>query len=473
MADEREAIDRLGRYWDDLVAGELTDRGGLDPTLAEAIERFQRLGGTPPPQAARERIWRDVRARIDGQQRAKETPMSATTTLTVPRVAPGTNGRREPLPWGGAPPPTPRVRLRGIGSWLTAAIVLLLVLAGGFAAGRLGFSGSDEDGVRGIPAPLVTAEATPPAGPVEFLWQTSGDPANPMENALYLAIDPQGNVWVPDGKHGRFQIFSPDGELLEVWGSRGEGEGQFEFIAAGFSGYGQGAIAFDSAGNFYVADTGNHRIQKFGPDRAFVTAWGSPGREDGQFLGATDVAVDAQGRVFVVDATRTDLPSAAEIGAVQVFDGEGRFLDAWGDRGEEPGQMSSPMGLGIDGDGNILVTEFDNNRVQRFTPEGEFLMGFGGFGIGEGLFIHANDAVVDEHGRIFVTDWSNHRVQIFDRDGRFLATWGEYGTAEGKFTGPSSVVLDGEGNVYVTDDDGRLQKFRLLPLPEPAGTPTP
>jgi DNA-binding beta-propeller fold protein YncE len=349
--------------------------------------------------------------------------------------------------------------------------VLFLVLAGGFVAGRVDYSGSDEGEHAAIPAAQATATAMPPASPVEFLWQTSGDPADPMNNALYLAIDPRGNIWVPDGQHGRFLIFSPDGSLLEVWGSKGEGPGQFNFVAAGFGGYGQGAVAFDAAGNFFVVDTGNHRVQRFAPDRTFITAWGGYGREDGQFMGATDVAVDDQGRVFVVDATRTDLPSAAQLGAIQVFDENGRFLDAWGDHGEEPGQLSSPMGLGIDNEGNVLMTEFDNNRVQRFSPEGEFLMGFGGFGTGEGLFIHTNDVVVDEQGRIFVTDWSNKRVQIFDRDGRFLATWGEYGTAEGKFTGPSSVVLDGEGHVYVTDDDGRLQKFRLLPLPELAGDP--
>jgi DNA-binding beta-propeller fold protein YncE len=469
VADEREAMDRLGRYWDALAAGTSSGQDDVDPTVAETIDHFHRLGTAPPPRSPRERVWRDVRASIDTRSPAKEVSMQATVVFGQARVTVDPNGRTDPRPRYATLPPLPRERNRGIGAWLTAAVVLLVVLSGAVVVDRFGLPGSDDGDQFVLPAAQAT---TPATGPVEFLWQTSGDSASPMENALYLAIDPQGNIWVPDGQNGRFQIFSPDGALLEVWGTKGEGEGQFEFVAAGFSGYGQGAIAFDAAGNFYVADTGNHRIQKFAPDRTFLTAWGSLGREDGQFMGATDVAVDDQGRVFVVDATRTDLPSAAQIGAVQVFDENGGFLTAWGDRGDEPGQLSSPMGLGIDGDGNVLVTEFDNNRVQRFTPEGEFLMGFGEFGIGEGQFIHSNDVAVDDQGRIYVTDWTNHRVQVFDHDGRFLATWGEYGNAEGQFIGPSSVVLDGAGHAYVTDDSGRLQKFRLLPLSELAGSRT-
>ena len=97
----------------------------------------------------------------------------------------------------------------------------------------------------------------------------------------------------------------PDGTLLEVWGEPGTADGQFNFMEAASASTVR-AIAFDAAGNFYVVDTGNYRIQKFGPDRRFLTAWGEKGKEDGQFYGVTDIAVDRQGRVYVVDAGRGD-----------------------------------------------------------------------------------------------------------------------------------------------------------------------
>ena len=81
--------------------------------------------------------------------------------------------------------------------------------------------------------------------------------------------------------------------------------------------------------------------------------------------------------------------------------------------------------------------------------------------------------MVDELGNIFVTDWTNSRVQVFDHDGRFVATWGDSGLDPGQFSGAGSLVLDGSGNIYVTDAAGRLQKFRILTLPEPAAAPTP
>ena len=119
------------------------------------------------------------------------------------------------------------------------------------------------------------------AGPVAFLWETRGDPASPLGYPSHLAVAPDGNIWVADGDNNRFQIFAPDGTFLEAWGTPGSGEGEFDFTTVGWGGYDEAAIAFAPDGTFYVADTGNHRIQKFGPDRGFLTAWGSEGRSPG------------------------------------------------------------------------------------------------------------------------------------------------------------------------------------------------
>ena len=328
----------------------------------------------------------------------------------------------------------------------------------------------------------LAEDVTPIAGSVEFLWETSGGPDSPLGNPAHLAVAPDGSIWVADGDNHRFQIFAPDGTFLEVWGTKGSGEGEFDFTTIGWGGYHEAAIAFAPDGAFYVTDTGNHRIQKFGPDRSFLTAWGSKGQEPGQFDTPIDLIVDEQGRVYVLDSFRNRAPAEPETGAVQVFDADGRFLAEWGEYGTEPGQLQGPFGIGLDPDGTLLIAEFDNNRVQRFTPEGELLDGWGGYGTADGEFVWAMDASVDAAGRVFVTDYSNSRVQVFDPEGQFLAAFGGFGFDAGRFASALGVAVGGDGTVYVTDGGKRLQAFHVgeLPIASPVpsaasgmGTPDP
>ena len=80
---------------------------------------------------------------------------------------------------------------------------------------------------------------------------------------------------------------SPPSFLLK-WGSNGSGDGQFSSPRG---------VAVDSAGNVYVADSNNYRIQKFSNTGTFLTKWGSIGSGDGQFVNPRGVAVDSVGNV--------------------------------------------------------------------------------------------------------------------------------------------------------------------------------
>src|SRR5262249_29874457 len=81
-------------------------------------------------------------------------------------------------------------------------------------------------------------------------------------------------------------------DFLTKWGSMGSGDGQFANPRG---------VATDAAGNVYVADAGNDRIEKFTPGGAFLTKWGSSGSGDGQFSDPIGVAADAAGNVYVAD----------------------------------------------------------------------------------------------------------------------------------------------------------------------------
>lgn len=295
------------------------------------------------------------------------------------------------------------------------------------------------------------ASAPPESGSLDVLWESTGDPDLPLADPFEMAIDPQGNLWVADGRNSRFQIFAPDGTFLEAWGTPGSGEGKFDFTRSG--GHGLGAVAFDAEGNIYVVDTGNYRVQKFDTERQFVTAWGSQGKGDGQFLDPIGIGINPDGRIYVIDDERED---------VQVFDADGAFLSQFGGFGVDPGKiLDAGSGIAFDRDGNVLIADFGNQRIERFAPDGTFLETWGTFGSAPGRFINPNDIVIDADGRIYVVDLGNHRVQVFAPDGEFLATRGRFGSNPGELLQPAVIVLDGEGNAYVGDRGNvRIQKFR-------------
>jgi tripartite motif-containing protein 71 len=71
------------------------------------------------------------------------------------------------------------------------------------------------------------------------------------------------------------------------------------------------------------------------------------------------VAVDGAGNVYVVDANNY---------RVQKFDSSGSFITAWGSSGAGPGQFNLPRGLGLDAEANVYVADSANHRIQKFDP---------------------------------------------------------------------------------------------------------
>jgi DNA-binding beta-propeller fold protein YncE len=303
------------------------------------------------------------------------------------------------------------------------------------------------------------------ASPVEFLWRSTGSAEVTLLAPIDGAVAPDGSVWIVDGGNNRFAIFSPDGSSVEAWGTAGNGDGQLMFVRAApdpYSAY--GGIAFDTNGNFYVADPGNKRVQKFGPDRAFLTKWGSFGNGDGQFGDPVGVAIDAQNRVYVIDDRRDD---------VQVFDANGQFLFKFASHGTGEGQINGTGTLGLDAEGNAWIADLGNDRIVAYDAAGNFLTQWGTTGTDLGELESPDDVAVDAAGNLYVTDSGNFRIQVFDRAGHVLAAWGSPGTGDGEFRVVAGIFLDGVGNVYVVDPEaGNVQKFRLLPPLAPEATPT-
>lgn len=322
---------------------------------------------------------------------------------------------------------------------------------------------------RILPATDSEANASPvagekaAAGPVDFLWQTTGG-SQPFNLIWGVTVAPDGRLWVADSTHSIFQIFNPDGTFAEAWGTPGKGDGQFDFVRPASGPDAFGAVAFASDGSFFVADTGNHRIQHFAADRSFLSAWGEFGGGEGQLNSPICLVVDAHGNVIVGD----DIA-----GTVQAFDANGSFLYRFDLPVGVGSQLAGATSLAVDADGNVWLADPGDGMLVEWDGDGHVVATWGRSGS-----VHADLAVpvgldFDDAGRLYVANAESASVVVFDATGNVLASWGSHGRGNGEFLEPGPLTLDGQGTVFVVDRFGRVQAFRLLPPLAPEATSTP
>jgi streptogramin lyase len=277
-------------------------------------------------------------------------------------------------------------------------------------------------------------------------WDTTGISAA----GTSVATDAAGNVYTTGGS--QVQKFSPDGTLLGQWGSEGSGDGQFS---------GASGIAVDTAGNVYVADHANNRVQKFSSDGAYLLQFGGPGDGDGQFSGPWGVATDTSGNVYVTDQFNN---------RVEKFDSSGVFLDQWGTSGSGDGQLSDVRSIAIDPAGDVYVADRNNDRIEKFSPDGTYLLQWGSQGTGDDHISGVGPVATDPAGNIYVSDAAlGHAfdgIKRFTSTGVFLDKFGEAGFEDSEVDLPGGLATDTLGNVYIADDNGRIKKWGPgLPAP--------
>jgi DNA-binding beta-propeller fold protein YncE len=159
-------------------------------------------------------------------------------------------------------------------------------------------------------------------------------------------------------------------------------------------------------------------------------------------IAPSGVAVDAEGNVYVSDF---------ENNFVQKFSADGKPLIRFGEKGNAPGQFAGPSDLAFDAQDNLYVADTNNQRIQKLTTTGKPLLSFGSGGDKAGQFWLPSGVAVDAEGKIYVADRGNHRIQVLSNSGKPLAQWGTRGPAPGQFWAPADVAVDDKGQVYVAD----------------------
>ena len=130
------------------------------------------------------------------------------------------------------------------------------------------------------------------------------------------------------------------------------------------------------------------------------------------------------------------------------FSRDGKLLMTLGTkgvRGEGPDTFGGPCDVAVAANGDIFVADGHfNSRIVKFDKDGKFIKAWGKRGDGPGEFNVPHTLVIDSRGRLLVGDRSNNRIQVFDQEGRFLDQWTQFGT-------PSGIYVSPDDTLYVVD----------------------
>ncbi len=299
-----------------------------------------------------------------------------------------------------------------------------------------------------------------------------------------VAVDGNGNVFVADTLNDTIRRITPAGMVTTVAGSpTAFGSADGTGSDARFNE--PSGVAADSTGNVYVADTGNFTIRKISPTGLVTTLAGSPGLGgslDGmgsaaRFALPSDLAVDANGNIYVADTGSSTIRRIAPNGAVSTLAGSP------GHPGSDDGigsaaRFNRPQGVAVDGTGNVYVADTTNEIIRKVTPGGQVTTlagapGLAGHDDGAGSaarFDYPADVAVDGSGNVFVADADGSTIRRITPAGVVSTVAGspgrdgnQNGVGSGvRFNFPSGLAVDQTGILYVANtashniDTGRL-----------------
>ncbi len=297
--------------------------------------------------------------------------------------------------------------------------------------------------------------------PADKVIGSFGAEAGQFQRPRDIAIAPDGSLYVADTENNRIQHLDTDGNVIDIWGS-------FADINVGDAPGGTfnqpWGIAVSPDGFVYVADTWNHRIQKFTGAGEFITMWGTLGQAESltSFWGPRDIAVSQDGKVFVTDTGNK---------RIVVFDSNGVPITSFGEPGMDVGQLDEPVGIAIGSEGQIYVADTWNQRIQEFTPDASGVYSSINSWEVSAWYGESLDnkpyLAVDANDHIFVVDPESYRILVFSAQGDFIEYWGDYGTGNDTFGMPASIAIDIDGNPWVTDaGNSRVMHFEISLPPQ-------
>ena len=302
-----------------------------------------------------------------------------------------------------------------------------------------------------------------------------------------VALDASGNLYIADTVNHCIRKIS--GNTITTIAGTGGTAGYSGDLAAATAALlsSPSGLAFDSSGNLYIADTGNNVIRKItGTTISTVAGIAGQGGGYGGDLGLatsanlnqpTEIAFDSTGNYYIADNVSNLIRKVDTAGNITTYvGGTGGTLGT-------AGRLNAPNGLWLDASGALYIVDSNNARVAKYVAPSTFsnfagteIPGFAGDG-GQAKSAQFNKPVgiaVDAAGNIYLTDTNNSRIRKITTDGivttiagsRFTGYSGDGGSAtSAALSFPRSIAIASNGTIYMADTGNHVIRMLVPTFP--------
>jgi len=244
----------------------------------------------------------------------------------------------------------------------------------------------------------------------------------------YIAGNEYDKFYFADSESGTIKKFSFNGEIIRSFSSKAQ-----KLMG----------ITTDMNDCVLYIDSAQNNIMKLCPPIAHNMFEGGEGNLPGKFAEPRTISQDSKGYFYIAD-TRNH--------RIQKFDSYGNYVHQWGQEGDDSGQFREPMGIAVGADDLIYVADTWNSRIQVFDHLGNYKFQWADSFYGPRDICH-------EQGYIYVSDTGNSLIKVYDRQGQRIRIVSKKGHNKGEIDQPVGIAVKNDSIYSCDSGNHRIQVF--------------